>query len=230
MLRNLQMRSRRAKVELLCAKLSPTASTLALDVGTGTGEGGAFFELYPFPRVRHWHGHLVLERSEGSFETRRSRRRQRLPTSVPGRCLRSGYVQRRHRAFAERGDAAGVRQRGPTSRKSFFVTTPNKWFPIELHYRFFLFQFLPRRAQKWLNRHFNLGFVRRGDWLDVKLLSSAELRTLFPDARVVKQCIHVHGPETSTIALAAIPCWNGVREKPRPRKNPPSRPSQSPRP
>lgn len=69
------------------------------------------------------------------------------------------------------------------------MTTPNKWFPIELHYRFFLFQFLPRRAQKWLNRHFNLGFVRRGDWLDVKLLSSAELRTLFPDARVVKQRI-----------------------------------------
>ena len=43
----------------------------------------------------------------------------------------------------------------------YYVQTPNRWFPIEPHYQFPLFQFFPERLQRWLNAHFTLGWRRR---------------------------------------------------------------------
>jgi ubiquinone/menaquinone biosynthesis C-methylase UbiE len=79
--------------------------------------------------------------------------------------------------------AAEIRRVG----RRYFVQTPNRYFPIEPHYQFPLFQFLPRSMQKWLNRHFSLGWRRKGEWEDVRLLSARELRRLFPDAEIRRE-------------------------------------------
>jgi SAM-dependent methyltransferase len=69
----------------------------------------------------------------------------------------------------------------------YFVQTPNRWFPIEPHYQTPLFHFLPVRAQKWLNRHFTIGWREKGHWEDVTLLSARDLGRLFPDAEIHRE-------------------------------------------
>src|SRR5262245_7194026 len=69
----------------------------------------------------------------------------------------------------------------------YFVQTPNRFFPIEPHYQMPFFQFLPARAQRWLNRHFTLGWRVKGHWEDVRLLSARDMRRLFPDAEIKRE-------------------------------------------
>jgi SAM-dependent methyltransferase len=69
----------------------------------------------------------------------------------------------------------------------YFVQTPNRWFPIEPHYQLPLFQFFPKRLQRWLNSHFTLGWQKKGNWEEVNLLSAKDLRRLFPDGEIHRE-------------------------------------------
>jgi SAM-dependent methyltransferase len=69
----------------------------------------------------------------------------------------------------------------------YFVQTPNKWFPIEPHYQFPFFQFLPERLQRALNQRFTLGWQQKGSWEDITLLSARDLRRLFPDGEIHRE-------------------------------------------
>ncbi len=71
----------------------------------------------------------------------------------------------------------------------YYVQTPNRWFPIEPHYQLPLFQFLPERTRRALNRRFTLGWQAKGHWEQIDLLSSADLRRLFPDAEIHRERI-----------------------------------------
>jgi 2-polyprenyl-3-methyl-5-hydroxy-6-metoxy-1,4-benzoquinol methylase len=91
--------------------------------------------------------------------------------------------------------AAEIRRVG----RRYFVQTPNRYFPIEPHYQFPLFQFLPKSAQKWLNAHVTLGWREKGHWEDVNLLSADELSRLFPDAEIRRE--RVFGLTKSLMAI-----------------------------
>src|ERR671923_1134362 len=69
----------------------------------------------------------------------------------------------------------------------YFVQTPNRYFPIEPHYQFPFFQFLPRRLQRAINGRFSLGWREKGHWEEVNLLSARQLRRLFPDAEIHRE-------------------------------------------
>jgi hypothetical protein len=71
--------------------------------------------------------------------------------------------------------------------KRYFVQTPNRYFPIEPHYQLPLFQFLPERARRALNRRFTLGWQGKGHWEQIDLLSARDLKTLFPDAEIKRE-------------------------------------------
>ena len=81
----------------------------------------------------------------------------------------------------------------------YFVQTPNRYFPIEPHYQLPLFQFLPERARKALNRRFTLGWQAKGEWEEITLLSARDLRRLFPDAEIHRE--KVLGLTKSLIAV-----------------------------
>jgi hypothetical protein len=69
----------------------------------------------------------------------------------------------------------------------YYVQTPNRFFPIEPHYQFPLFQFLPERVQRALNRRFALGFRPKGTFDEITLLSARDMRRLFPDAQIHRE-------------------------------------------
>lgn len=71
--------------------------------------------------------------------------------------------------------------------KRFFITTPNKWFPIEQHYRLPFFQFLPDSWQRAIHKTIAIGFIPKDRFEEIHLLSARDLEKLFPDASVSAQ-------------------------------------------
>ncbi len=79
--------------------------------------------------------------------------------------------------------------------KRYFLQTPNRHFPIEPHFVFPFFQFLPLWIRVWLISHFSLGtWERVADRRQAieavnshRLLSKKELKKLFPDGIIVDE-------------------------------------------
>jgi hypothetical protein len=69
--------------------------------------------------------------------------------------------------------------------KSWFVTTPNYWYPFESHYHLPFIQFLPRAAQREYNRLLGT-HISKGTVQELALLSARQLRALFPKAHIAK--------------------------------------------
>lgn len=78
--------------------------------------------------------------------------------------------------------------------KSWFATTPNFWYPFEVHHHLPFFQFLPRPVQMQYNRLLGT-HIPKGKVLELGLLSARQLRRLFPPARIAKMRI-TFWPET----------------------------------
>lgn len=79
--------------------------------------------------------------------------------------------------------------------RHFMLQTPNLRFPLEPHFYVPFFQFFPLGVRAWLHQHFKLGWLTpepdalraRIDCDQIRLLSQAEIRLLFPDAAVHKE-------------------------------------------
>ncbi len=69
--------------------------------------------------------------------------------------------------------------------KSWFVTTPNYWYPFESHYHLPFIQFLPRPLERQYNRLFG-SHIPRGQVQDLGLLSARNLGRLFPTSEIRK--------------------------------------------
>jgi hypothetical protein len=90
--------------------------------------------------------------------------------------------------------------------KGYFIQTPNYWFPLEPHFFFLGFQFLPLQFKAFFLRNFSLGYFdktpNKSKSLEiansVHLLSMKKLKKLFPEASFIKE--HVLGLSKSLIA------------------------------
>jgi len=79
--------------------------------------------------------------------------------------------------------------------KAYFVQTPNYYFPIEPHFLFPFFQFLPEKIKILMAMNFNLGWFEKSRTKEdavniidsVHLLKFNEFRELFPDAKIEKE-------------------------------------------
>ena len=186
----ISLRSRRRKFALFMETMAPTADTTVLDVGVddvGFGDTSGcetlnfFEELYPWPeRI------TALGLNEG----------ERFRASYP----RVRYVQGDALALPFEDGAFDVvfsnavieHVGGPEQQRRFvaeslrvarraFVTTPNRWFPVEVHTRLPFVHWLPEALE---HRAYELA---RKPWAkEVRLLGPGSLQDLFPpDARVV---------------------------------------------
>lgn len=81
--------------------------------------------------------------------------------------------------------------------KRYFIQTPNRYFPVEPHFFFPLFQFLPLRVKLFLVQNLPLAYGGRVRDRDealrriqgIRLMSARELRALFPEATLVRERI-----------------------------------------
>lgn len=79
--------------------------------------------------------------------------------------------------------------------KRYFVQTPNRYFPIEPHYMFPFFQFLPTGAKAWLLSNFALDWGGKATSPEralqlansVQLLSLRDFHAMFPGASIYKE-------------------------------------------
>lgn len=79
--------------------------------------------------------------------------------------------------------------------KRYFIQTPNYYFPIEPHWVFPFFQFLPFAWRVWMTRRFNLGHIgqirdaqkAREQVKEIQLLTGKELAILFPEAKLYRE-------------------------------------------
>jgi hypothetical protein len=75
--------------------------------------------------------------------------------------------------------------------KSYFIQTPNKYFPIEPHFLIPFFQFLPDVVKKYLVRNLNFGWYRvpnrEIEAIRIRLLTEREIRRMFPTSHVYKE-------------------------------------------
>ena len=79
--------------------------------------------------------------------------------------------------------------------RRYFVQTPYRYFPIEPHFVFPMFQFLPLSIRALMLRNFSLGWVARQpdrkraaeEVSSINLLSRRELQSLFPDGRMTEE-------------------------------------------
>ena len=79
--------------------------------------------------------------------------------------------------------------------KAYYVQTPNRYFPIEPHFLFPFFQFLPIAVRAWLVSHFELGWYKRirdtekarQEVSSIRLLTRNDVEQLFPDATIYEE-------------------------------------------
>lgn len=183
----LQQISRRKKFDLFMQVFEPTPADLILDIGGA--EGSFFSALYPWPeRV------VVVDlRCSALQQLRHS-------TPVLGDALRLPFADAAYdivwsNAVIEHvGDFSLQRRFAHEIRRvgqGYFLATPWKGFPIELHYKLPLYQFVPKQVQKWLIRRLDIGWREKGRWEDINLLWHRQLVQLFPDACAIKQRVTV---------------------------------------
>ena len=95
--------------------------------------------------------------------------------------------------------------------RSYWVQTPNYWFPIEPHFLFPGWQWLPEGVRVGILRRRNVGWNARTPEYEkalqvvrhAQLLSRRDMRALFPEARLV--------PERF---LGLVKSWTAVGESP----------------
>lgn len=79
--------------------------------------------------------------------------------------------------------------------KKIFLQTPNRYFPVEPHFLFPFFQFLPLWLKVKLLMNFNLGWYERVRdekkaveiCQSIRLMTKSELRKLFPGANIYEE-------------------------------------------
>lgn len=77
----------------------------------------------------------------------------------------------------------------------YWVQTPVKSFPVEPHFYFPFFAYLPLWSRTWLHQNFKLGFMEiEPDWLEARmvceetrLLTKQELKAIFDDCNILTE-------------------------------------------
>lgn len=188
----LSLRVRQAHFALFMEHLRPDDTTRVLDIGVTADndlrEANFFEKLYPYP------ANITATGIEDA---------SRLEELFPGLkfvAMQSSRLPFADKAFDVAFSSAVIEHVGNREQQrqfleemlrvadAVFFTTPNRWFPIELHSALPFLHWLPQRVHQRL-----LSAIGQGQWASTEhlnLLSPRSLRSLFPsDARFV---LHRH--------------------------------------
>jgi hypothetical protein len=134
------LRSRERKLELFLSLLEPGPDSTVVDVGVtdapfGAGSTDNFFEaMYPWPERITAVGHTELDAFAAAFPTVTAVRADGRSLPFADRAFDIGFSNAvvEHVAGGRDGQRQFVHELCRVARR-VFVTTPNRWFPIEVH-------------------------------------------------------------------------------------------------
>jgi hypothetical protein len=182
------MRSRERKLDLFRTLLQPGPETTVVDVGVtdapfGNGSSDNFFEaLYPWPERVTAVGHTGLDRFRAAFPAVHvvEADGRALPFADGAFDLGFSNAVVEHVAGGRDGQRAFVHELCRVAQR-VFVTTPNRWFPLEVH------TLLP--FVHWLPAGPRARVLDRAGWDDVlDPLGPREFASLFPyEVRVLNR-------------------------------------------
>jgi hypothetical protein len=177
--------NRRRKLDLFMETMRPGPETRVVDVGVGDTPFGTeagvaathnFFEaLYPWPQQITAVSDVPLPNFAQAFPS--IRRVVASGTELPFEndsfdvAFSNAVVEHVGGREEQRRFVAELCRVAPR----VFISTPNRWFPVETHTLVPFVHWLPRSAADWAMRA-----LRRKNWDNVELLSEHELLTLFP--------------------------------------------------
>lgn len=184
------MRSRQRKFALFMETIAPTAETTVLDVGVddfGFGEHPGCATLNFFEELYPWQERIT---ALGLHEGERFRARYPQATYVQGDALNLPFGDGAFDVIFSNAVIEHVGGREEQRRfvaeglrvaRRAFVTTPNRWFPVEVHTRLPFVHWLPDALSERAYR------LARKPWAkDFRLLGPGALAELFPpEARIV---------------------------------------------
>ena len=206
---SLSRRFRRRRMQRFVRECGITAATRVLDIG-GTPDN---WELCPVqPRLVLLNMPRAKEELTGAAQW----------VAGDGRSLPFGDaafdVVFSNSVIEHVGDAASQRRFAKEVARvgrAYWVQTPNRWFPIEQHLLTPFVHWLPKRWQQAVVRRGTVWsaltrptpdrrhFYHEHFLNDVRLLSDAEVRSLFPNARIIRE--RFLGIAKSLIATTARP-------------------------
>jgi hypothetical protein len=188
-LKNLSHKSRTKKFDLLRSVFDARPTDSVLDIGA-SGEvflRYTFEDIYPFPE-------RIIAGGATHEEIASTRRFYPLPQyAVFDGCALPFPDKSFDLAFSNaviEHILGGGRQEKFAREimrvgKSWFVTTPNFWYPFESHYHLPFIQFMPRPLERQYNRLVG-SHIPKGQVQDLGLLSARNLRRLFPTSEIRK--------------------------------------------
>ena len=186
----ISLRSRRRKFGLFMETMRPTADTTVLDVGVddlGFGESSGCRTLNFFEELYPWQDRIT---ALGQHEGRTFAEHYPSARYVRGDALQLPFEDG---AFDIVFSNAVIEHVGPREAQQrfvsellrvaprAFVTTPNRWFPVEVHTRLPLVHWLPERAAHGVYDLVGMPWAKENH-----LLGPGDLEELFPPpARIV---------------------------------------------
>jgi hypothetical protein len=189
LLKQFSHRSRTKKFELFQSRLHPGPGDRILDIGAS---GDVFLrytfeDFYPYPERIVAGGHEFREVSSARRYYPKSSYTVFDGCNLPfpdrsfdlvfsNAVLEHILGEDRQRRFAREVMRVG---------KSWFITTPNYWYPFESHYHLPFIQFLPPEAQRKYNRLLGT-HIQKGHVQELALLSARKLRKLFPTSQIAR--------------------------------------------
>jgi SAM-dependent methyltransferase len=149
------LRSRERKLRLFLDLLEPGPETTVIDVGVtdapfGGGSSDNFFEaMYPWPDQITGVGHTELDRFAAAFPRVRAVRAdgRDLPFADGSFDLGFSNAVVEHVAGSRDGQRRFVHELCRVAHR-VFVTTPNRWFPLEVHTLLPFVHWLPASARR----------------------------------------------------------------------------------
>jgi len=171
------LRSRERKLELFLSLLGPGPESTVVDVGVtnapfGGGSTDNFFEAhYPWPEQLTGVGHTELDVFAAAFPRVRAVRADGRDLPFADGEFDFGFSNAvvEHVAGGREGQRQFVHELCRVAKR-VFVTTPNRWFPLEVHTLLPVVHWLPAGARERL--------IPFDDVLDP--LGPSELAALFP--------------------------------------------------
>ena len=184
------MRARRRMFELFMRELSPNPQSKILDLGvtpdTSLPESNFFEALYPYPRQITAASIEDASCIESKFPGVRFSQIGRGPLPYSDKQFDMVFCSAVLEHAGTRAEQAQFVREVIRVSKAFFLTTPNRWFPVDFHTLLPFAHWFPQNQHQAILRSLGHDFLAQTE--NLNLLSGKDVLSLFPQTVSPRLC------------------------------------------